>query len=187
LTAEHPSDMMEPELVDRIRRGDTLAFKKLFDQYYVPLSAFATEYVKSYDAGREVVQEVMLKIWNMRETWTPTGSLKTYMYRAVFNQALNYIKKEANRRRFEAEAAYESDGGVLPADDFIHARELQRAIRDTVRMLPPKRQMIYILHRQHGLPIKEIAVIMDISPKTVENQMGEALRFIRERLSGYSQ
>jgi RNA polymerase sigma-70 factor (ECF subfamily) len=47
--------------------------------------------------------------------------------------------------------------------------------------------MIYILHRQHGLPIKEIAVIMDISPKTVENQMGEALRFIRERLSGYSQ
>jgi RNA polymerase sigma-70 factor (family 1) len=186
LKFEYTSDMMEAELVDGIRRGDDMAFKRLFDQYYVSLSAFATEYVKSYDAGREVVQEVLLKIWNMRETWAPTGSLKTYLYRAVFNQALNYIKKEANRRRFEAQAAYESDARMLPADDYTQARELQRAIRDAVRMLPPKRQMIYVLHRQHGLPIKEIAVIMDISQKTVENQMGEALRFIRERLSGWS-
>lgn len=187
MATEHHPDFAANELVEQIRAGDTYAFKKLFDQYYVPLSAFATEYVKSYDAGREVVQEVMVKVWNMRESWTPTGSLKTYMYRAVFNQALNHIKKESNRRRFESQAATQSDEKMHPTDDYTHARELQRAIRDTVRMLPPKRQMIYVLHRQHGLPIREIAAIMDISPKTVENQMGEALRFLRGKLSGFSE
>lgn len=173
----------EAKHIQQIREGNTTAFKSLFDKYYVPLSAFASEYVRSYDAGREVVQEVFVKIWSTKEEWNPKGAIKPYLYKAVFNQALNYKKKEDTRKKYEAVAStdYEYvDENTI--EDKIRIKELRIAIRDAVRQLPPKRQMVFVLHRQHGLAVKEIAQIMGITPKTVENQMTEALKFLRSKL-----
>lgn len=173
----------EKKHIEKIREGNTVAFKMLFDKYYVQLSAFASEYVRSYDAGREVVQEVFVKIWSTREDWNPKGSIKPYMYKAVYNQALNFKKKEETRKKYESAAS--ADYEYVDEDAIeskFRIKELRLALRDAVRQLPPKRQMVYVLHRQHGLSIKEISLIMGISPKTVENQMTEALRFLRTKL-----
>lgn len=179
-------DEFDIRTVERIREGNPVAFKSLFEKYYVQLSAFASEYVRSYDAGREVVQEVFIKIWSAKEEWNPKGPIKPYLYKAVFNQAINFVKKENTRKRYEDAASSEFDTiDENTIENTIRVKELRLAIRDAVRQLPPKRHTIFILHRQHGLSIKEIAVIMSISPKTVENQMTEALRFLRSKLQEF--
>ena len=173
----------EKNHIEQIREGNAMAFKTLFDKYYVPLSAFASEYVRSYDAGREVVQEVFVKIWSNKEEWNPKGSIKPYLYKSVYNQALNFKKKEDTRKKYESAAS--ADYEYVDEDAIeskIRIKELRIAIRDAVRLLPPKRHMVFVLHRQHGLSIKEIALIMGITPKTVENQMTEALKFLRTKL-----
>lgn len=174
---------IEKKWVDGVRLGDALAFRSLFDRYYVQLSSFATEYVKSYDAGREVAQEVFIKIWSSKESFSIEGSLKSYLYRAVYHQALNYIEKETRRRNYEQQAAITEEESSEHADDRIIASEVRIAIREAVRQLPPKRNLVFVLHRQHGLSIKEVAQVLNVSPKTVENQMTEAMKFLRTKLN----
>lgn len=174
---------LESQWVEGIRNGDSAAFKSVFDRYYIQLATFATEYVKSFDAGREVAQEVFIKIWASREKFCVTGTLKPYLYRAVYHQALNYLEKEQRRRQYEQQAANESDVSSQSADDDILASEIRIAIREAVRQLPPKRNLVFVLHRQHGLSIKEVASVLNVSPKTVENQMTEAMKFLRIKLN----
>lgn len=174
---------IENRWIDAIRQGDSSAFKLVFDRYYIQLSTFASEYVKSFDAGREVAQEVFLKIWASREKLQITGSLKSYLYKAVYHQSLNYIDKEKKRRQYEQLAITEMDQSSEKADDHLIENEVRLAIREAVRKLPPKRNLVFVLHRQHGLSIKEVAAVMNISPKTVENQMTEAMKFLREKLN----
>ncbi len=174
---------IEKKWVEDVRQGDAMAFRSLFDRYYVQLSSFATEYVKSYDAGREVAQEVFIKIWSSKDSFSIEGSLKSYLYRAVYHQALNYIEKEARRRKYEQQAAIPEEESSEQADDRVIASEVRIAIREAVRLLPPKRNLVFVLHRQHGLSIKEVAQVLNVSPKTVENQMTEAMKFLRKRLN----
>ena len=174
---------IEKKWVERIRQSDATVFRLLFDRYYVQLSSFATEYVKSYDAGREVAQEVFIKIWASRESFSVEGSLKPYLYRAVYHQALNYIEKESRRRQYEQQAVNEEEASTDQADDLLLASEVRIAIREAVRQLPPKRNLVFVLHRQHGLSIKEVALVLNVSPKTVENQMTEAMKFLRDKLN----
>lgn len=174
---------IENRWIEGIRHGDPSAFKMVFDKYYIQLSTFASEYVKSYDAGREVAQEVFLKIWASREKLVVTGSLKSYLYKAVYHQSLNYIEKEKKRKQFEQQSVLEQDQSSDKTDDNLIANEVRLAIREAVRKLPPKRNLVFVLHRQHGLSIKEVAAVMNISPKTVENQMTEAMKFLREKLN----
>lgn len=174
---------LEKKWIEGVRNSDALSFRALFDRYYVQLSSFATEYVKSYDAGREVAQEVFIKIWASRESFSIDGSLKSYLYRAVYHQALNYIEKENKRRNYEQQAAIRSEESSEGADDRIIASEVRIAIREAVRQLPPKRNLVFVLHRQHGLSIKEVAQVLNVSPKTVENQMTEAMKFLRDKLN----
>lgn len=174
---------IEKKWVDGVRQGDTVSFRSIFDRYYVQLSSFATEYVKSYDAGREVAQEVFIKIWSSKESFNIEGSLKSYLYRAVYHQALNYLEKEIRRKNYEQQAANPIEESSEQADDNVLASEVRIAIRQAVRQLPPKRNLVFVLHRQHGLSIKEVAQVLNVSPKTVENQMTEAMKFLREKLN----
>lgn len=173
---------LEEAWIEKIRQGEVSAFNAVFEKYYVPLSAFAAEYVKSFDTGREIVQEVFLKIWLNKEDWKPLGPLKPYLYKSVYNQALNYIEKDKTRKKYESQAAEDFNITVDGTDERVRTTELRFAIRDAVRQLPEKRHMVFVLSRQHGLSNKEIAAIMNISPKTVENQMTEALRFLHQKL-----
>ena len=174
---------IENRWIEGIRQGDSYAFKMDFDKYYIQLSTFSSEYVKSYDAGREVAQEVFLKIWASREKLVVTGSLKSYLYKSVYHQSLNYIEKEKKRKQYEQLAVIEQDQSSDKTDDNLIVSEVRLAIREAVRKLPPKRNLVFVLHRQHGLSVKEVAAVMNISPKTVENQMTEAMKFLREKLN----
>ena len=110
------------------------------------------------------------------------GSLKAYLYGAVRNKVIKRIKRWQVRRRWkEREKATPPPRGPSPEEDF-RSRKLQQIVEARITELPARRRQVYVLSRRHGLTYKEIAEVMDISPKTVENQMVRALKYLREHL-----
>ena len=172
----------EQQWVQRIRAGDEAAFQALFQAYYPRLCRFAMGYVKSHDRAHDVVQEVFIKLWTGRGQWVLRGSLKTYLYQAVRNQALNHLRGEQRRAAYEHEQVTEAAKAARTAEDEYQLKELTKAIWEAIDQLPERRRTAFVLHRQHGLTYKEVAQVMGTRPTTVHTQIGKALRFLKETL-----
>ncbi len=170
------------DLADRIRSGDQAAFEILFHQYYSRLCVFSNGYVKSLDIARDVVQEVFIKVWDNRENFIITQSLKAYLFMAVRNQSLNFIQEKKQKNRLEERLRKQQELNESVKREDFNKDELSQKIWKLVEELPEKRRAIFILYRKHGLSYSEIADVMKIARKTVENQMGKSLKFLRERL-----
>lgn len=170
------------ELVKKIREGDKDAFERLFHKYYARLCVFANTYVKSIDTSRDVVQDVYIKIWDNRENFIITQSLKAYLYQAVRNQSLNYLEKNSKKLRLQEKISRQRELESSENKFELNTEELTEKIWKLVDQLPERRRTIFILYRKHGLSYKEIGEVMDIKRKTVENQMGRSLKFIRDQL-----
>lgn len=176
--------MQEPDLqlVDRLRHKDKQAFELVFNQYYNVLRSYAFRFVDEIEEAEEVVQEVFVKFWEKCDSLAPDSSIKSYLYRSVHNTCLNQIKhakvKDSYRQyvvNFLEEAR--EDSYEENADDGVQDR-IFRAIDD----LPPRCSEIFKLSRFEGLKYMEIADHLGISIKTVEVQMGKALKVLRDKL-----
>lgn len=175
-------DKNHHKLVEQIRLGDKCAFEKLFHLHYTRLCVFSNSYLKSLDVSRDVVQEVFIKIWDNRENFEIRHSLKAYLYQAVRNQSLNHLEKNKQKIKLKESLKEHRDMLQEKIPEDLNTEELTQKIWKIVEELPERRKMIFILYRKHGLSYKEIAEVMDIKRKTVENQMGKSLQFLRERL-----
>jgi RNA polymerase sigma-70 factor (family 1) len=181
-----PSDH---ELVARLRAGDERAFEAVFDAYVVPLCVFALSFVKSRELATEVVHDVFLQIWRRREQLVLRESLKAYLYRATHNRALNLAKRVAVEQRWLARAAQEQDaapvGSVPPAQAMAEEYEFIVALEREVARFPERRRAVFLLRWRDGLSYEQIAELLGISTKTVENQITRALRALRARLASF--
>ena len=175
-------DKTHHKLVEQIRSGDQYAFEKMFHLHYSRLCVFSNGYLKSLDVARDVVQEVFIKIWDNREEFDITHSLKAYLYQAVRNQSLNHLEKNKHKIRLKESLKEQREILQERVPDDLNTEELTQKIWKIVEELPERRKTIFILYRKHGLSYKEIAEVMGITRKTVENQMGKSLQFLRERL-----
>jgi RNA polymerase sigma-70 factor, ECF subfamily len=154
-------------------------FEQLFRQHYKLLCNAANKIINDREAAEDVVQEVFVKLWNKRNELGVIQSLKSYLFRATINTALNYLETRKNILPLEAVGNIESSGG---AGDKVQYNELERKLAEAIEHLPPKCKAIFILSRYEGMKYQQIADHLDISVKTVENQMGKALQMLRERL-----
>ena len=170
------------ELIKRIRSGDHNAFEELFHLYYSQLCVFSNSYVKSLDLARDVVQDVLIKIWDNREDLQINHSLKAYLYMAVRNQSLNFIQQKKQIERLEKRLKKQLELNDFIKRDEQNTAELTLKVWKLVDKLPERRRTIFILYRKHGLSYSEISEVMGIARKTVENQMGKSLKFLREQL-----
>ena len=177
------------ELVARIRAGDEHAFEAVFRTHYDGLCRFAAGIVGSDAEAEELAQEMLLRIWRQREDLMIAGSLPAYLYAAIRNGALNRLRRGRAEQRWRDQVTREGDvphhGGAEPAraDDDLRSTELAAAIERAVDELPPRRRQAYVLRRQHHLSYAEIAAVMEIAPKTVEIQIGAALKTLRQKLA----
>jgi RNA polymerase sigma-70 factor (ECF subfamily) len=176
--------LQEPDLhlVERLKNKDKRAFELVFNEYYNVLRSYAFRFVDEIEEAEEVVQEVFVKFWEKCEHLAPDSSIKSYLYRSIHNTCLNQIKhqkvKDSYRQyvvNFLEEAredSYEeqSDNGV------------QERIFRAIDNLPPRCSEIFKLSRFEGLKYREIADHLGISIKTVEVQMGKALKTLRNVL-----
>jgi RNA polymerase sigma-70 factor (ECF subfamily) len=157
------------------------AFEALVRAHYERLGNLAYRYLKSDAAAEDAVQEVLLKVWRRREVVNLANPLP-YLYHAVRNECLMALRRRRRWAMSDLDAQpLECEAGVSDAEIV----DLEAAIARAVNALPDRCRLIYTMHREQDLSYAEIAGILGISPKTVENQMGRALKALRERLAAF--
>jgi RNA polymerase sigma-70 factor (ECF subfamily) len=176
--------MEDRELLQKVHAGDEGAYDTVFRTWYPVLVRVAAALLREIDAAEEVAQDVMHELWRRRHVLDTSVSLRGYLLRSVRNRALNHLRHLRVRRETESEveALYDTP---LTADQPIAARELSVAIQIALRELPPRCREVFELSRADGLKYAEIAETLGISQKTVEAQMGKALKILRERLAAW--
>ncbi len=178
----HPDAAADRALLDRLRAGDAAAFDAIFRGRYALLVGVAERMLRDRAVAEELVQEVLLNLWRRREALAPDEALGPYLVRATRNRALNHLRHLAIERRDAAHAAGPSEAPAAGAGRAV-AAELAAAAAAAVAELPPRCREVFALSRGRGLSYAEIAEALGISVKTVEAQMGRALRALRERLA----
>jgi RNA polymerase sigma-70 factor (ECF subfamily) len=174
----------EQSLWEQIQKGQKSALEELFRLYYTPLVRFAYQKVQSSDVAEDLVQEVFFKLWNQRDSIRITTSLKSYLYTATKNLSLNELQK--TKRHAELNQVYsEQQEQYVPGMSEEDAAIWDQRIQEAVSTLPTRCQEVFRLSRFEGLTYQEIADSLNISPKTVENQMGKALSVLREKLAHF--
>lgn len=174
--------MDDRELLARLQRGDEGAFDAVFRTWYPVLVRVAAAMLHDQDAAEEVAQDVMHELWRRAHVMEAEMSIRAYLLRSVRNRALNHVRHQRVRRetRGDVEALYNEP---VASDQPLIAGELIEATRKAVAELPPRCREVFELSRVDGLRYAEIAAALGISERTVEAQMGKALKVLRERLA----
>jgi RNA polymerase sigma-70 factor (ECF subfamily) len=172
----------EKHLFDQIKAGNKEAFDTVFRMYYRDLCRFAMFMNCSSEDAEELVQDMFFRLWQNRNQINVLSSSKSYLYTSVKNSMINKHKHEKVKQIYAADYRYtnreESDDS-----DIDENREKIKNIESAIAELPEKRREIFVKSKVEGKKYKEIADELQISVKTVENQMGEALKFLRNKLS----
>ena len=169
----------------KIQAGNERAFEKVFKSYYAGMCGFANKYLSDLEQSEEIVQEVFFNFWNKRSSLEIQDSLEGYLYRSVRNACLNHIKHLEVRKQYALAQMQPLREEENKYSDKIVELELQQRIDDCINQLPPERQKIFKLSRHDGLKYQEIANELKLSVKTVEAQMGKALKYLRKNLAEY--
>jgi len=182
------TDSLEPATditTKPIAFADITDFEKLFKSHYSKLCSYANLFLNDPDASEDVVQEIFFKLWKNRDELTINTTIKSYLFRAVRNGCMNVIDHISVREAYKIvnEEDMKISEGTLVDETIVS--ELEQRIRETIDQLPSERRKVFIMSRFDGLKYREIADRLNISVKTVENQMYQALKFLREKLADY--
>jgi RNA polymerase sigma-70 factor (ECF subfamily) len=174
----------EQELLERLREGSEPAYDEIFRTHYPQLVGLAESMLRNRAEAEEVAQDVMLELWRRRQQITVESSLRAYLLRATRNRTLNRIRHERVAKTGESHAQIVTHANPKGEHNLVEA-EIEAALRSAIDELPPRCREVFELSRVHGLRYAEIAATMEISVKTVEVQMGKALRLLRDRMAAW--
>jgi len=176
---------IEQDILDGIAESDEIAFEGLFKSHFADLCMYATRFVDEIENAEEIVQDIFFNLWTNRTKLNINTSIKAYLYTSVRNTCLNLIKHKKVESKYREYFSRQLQQDELQEEDWMRGDELHDKITDTIEKLPPERKKVFIMSRFENLKYKEIAEELNISIKTVENQMGKALQFLREELKDY--
>lgn len=175
--------MHEDCWIYRIQGGDEQVFELLFREYYMQLTRFAWRYVNSKAVAECLVQDVFAEVWEKKENFTFTGSIRSYLYKAVKNKSLNHLNRQKIKHEYDTEWMRQKNETEMEFTDKSREKMIKEAVKTAIDELPERSKMTYKLNRHDGLTYQEIAEIMDVSVKTVESQMTRTLKILRKRLA----
>lgn len=170
-------------LLSAIQQGDKKAYGILFRRYYPILCAYTARFVDLEDA-EEIVQDVMLWLWENREMQTFNTSFSQYLFKAVYHRAMNQIIRNKSQLRADT-LFYEQTLEMLKDTDFYQIEELQKRIREAVQALPDSYREAFVMHRFENKSYKDIATTLQVSAKTVDYRIQQALKLLRVELKDY--
>jgi RNA polymerase sigma-19 factor, ECF subfamily len=172
-------------IMEKIKSGDLRVFEEFFRSLYQPLCFYALKFVSVPDTAEEIVQDLFFTLWEKREEMIINTSLKAYMYTATHNRCMKFLDHRHIEQKYEKYQREFSADSYEPAADLTSVNEIQRIINKTLDSLPEKCSRIFRLNRYEGLRYNDIARKLSISVKTVEANMGKALKMLRENLKEY--
>ena len=175
-------------LVPSVDHADEQAFEKLFVDWYGPLHAYACSVLKEEAQANEAVQGVFCRLWEKRGQLTIQSSVKAYLFGCVYHECVSWMRREKSRRVYRAETLARSRGEASSperASDKAEAGELESRYLEALDELPDQCRAIFKLSRFSELRYREIAEQLGISVKTVEAQMGKALKLLRQKLADF--
>ncbi len=176
------AESSDSELCQAICMGNRTAFDQFFRRYYPSLCAYASRFVSLHDA-EEVVQDVMLWLWEERGRLERIASPDRYLFRAVRNRCLTLLDSSAVRKRSDETPG--EQGHMWDDPDFYVARELAAQIESALAALPESYREAFEMHRFQGLTYREIASRLAVSEKTVDYRISQALRLLRISLADF--
>jgi len=163
---------------------DEPAYKEVFFTYHTPLLRFAQTFIDDRQSAEEIVSDVMMKIWEKRKDLPSIANLRVYLYISTKNAALNYLAKQKKVEIISIEHLnLDFPSNTLNPEQLMITAEMLRRINNAINALPPRCKLVFKLVKEDGLPYKEVAEILDISIKTIDNHLAIALRKIAEAIN----
>ncbi len=172
-------------LVGLLREGNTEAFIELYNRYHPGIYKYICSFIKVPEMAEDLVQDVFLKIWSIREKINPTLSFQAYLYRISRNQAFKALKKIAADKDMRLRILLEFHQAIEGTDSKTSWDQYESILRSAINELPAQRQKIFRLCREEGKTYKEVSYELNISPNTVKEHMVLATRSIREYFYRY--
>ena len=165
-----------------LAKKDESAFEQVFKTHFKNLHAYAFTLLKDEAEAEEMVQQVFFKLWERSENLSISGTIAAYLYRAVHNESLNYLKHQKVKANHQLHVAHSMKQQADHAPGKMISKELEHTFREALNELPEQCRTVFQLSRFEDMKYKEIADKLDISVKTVENHMGKALKLLRTKL-----
>lgn len=169
-------------LIESLVQQDEAAFEQVFKTHFKNLHAYACTIIREETAAEEVVQQVFFKLWERSKGLSISGSVAAYLYRAVYNESLNYLKHRKVQSEYQQYFTHTMKNQNDNAGKKLSMKELEQKLGKALNELPEQCRTVFQLSRFEELRYREIANRLGISVKTVENQMGKALKILRTKL-----
>ena len=180
---------MEPRKTDetialQLKANDESAFQYVFQQHYTNVCKAIRRFIHENSTVEDLAQDVFFRFWERRHKIEIKTSIGAYIHRMAINEALTYLRKQ---KKFQQDNIEDFNFSNNESDSIqvMEGEELKVKIKHAIDSLPPKCRTVFLLSRHEEMSYKEIAGKLEISVKTVENQMGKALRVMREHLKDH--
>lgn len=172
------------DLIEKLKFGDEVAFREIYNRYSSLLLIYAYRKLQDKEEAKDVVQDVLAKLWSSRSTLDISNTLAGYLYRSVLNKILNIFRHKDFDRQYIQAIQNLIDTETVATDFLIREREMAAMIEKEISTLPDKMREVFELRRKDYLSNKEIAVRLSLSEHTVATHMKKALKVIRLRFGG---
>lgn len=171
------------DILSRLGRNDKTALRELFHQHYPSVCQAIHRFIHDRNLVEDLAQEVFIRFWEKRQQIDIHSSIPAYLRRMAVNEALGYLRRNKHYIE-EITPQVSNDTDFSGEEQYLH-NELAQTIQEAIQQLPPRCRLVFQMSRFEDLSYKEIATQLNISVKTVENQMGKALKQLREQLQSY--
>jgi RNA polymerase sigma-19 factor, ECF subfamily len=165
-----------------LSKKDVAAFEQVFKKHFKNLHAYAFAILKDEVEAEEIVQQVFFKLWDRSGHLSLSGPVAAYLYRAVHNESLNFLKHQKVKANHQLHVAYSMKNKSEQVQEKLITRELEKKFREAMNELPEQCRTVFQLSRFEDMKYREIADKLDISIKTVEKHMGKAFQLLRAKL-----
>jgi RNA polymerase sigma-70 factor (ECF subfamily) len=172
-------DLSDDELLEALGQDDVLVFEEIYNRYWQKLYEDSFKRLKDREAAQEVIQDFFTSFWINRARLKIRSSLQGYLFSSVKYSVLNYLRAENIRTSYSEILTLADNSSYNSTEEYLNYKELTKIIGSEVKQLPPKCRSVFELSRNHYKTNKEIAKLLDISEKTVENHLTKALRYLR--------
>ncbi len=175
----------DKNIFDRIHIDDMLAYEILFRKFYSALCNYSYKIVKDMDTAEEIIQDLFFNIWEKRHELVIETSVKSYLYKSAYNKSILFLRHKSVTEKYEN---YVKSSGLITepdASEELSLKELTEVIDRTLDELPEQSRKIFSLSRFEGLKYHEIAEKLSLSVKTIEANMGRALKLFRKNIKTY--